>query len=117
MRIYFGREPEVESVKNLDSELLWYLYNNDYNMERAVDALVRYLLTNWDEDDLKDVVCHTLNPLIVNYFTDDFAKEYLWIIDEEGNHINMGADESMLEKLTVLGPGEVVCDDYRTFKE
>jgi hypothetical protein len=28
----------------------------------------------------------------------------------------MGDDESMLKKLTVLGPGEVVCDDYRSLK-
>lgn len=116
MRIYFGREPLVGSVKFLDSELLWYLYNNDYNMERAVDALVRYLLTNWDEDDFKDVVCHTLNPLIVNYFTDDFAKEYMWMIDEEGNHINLGTDEHMLSKMDFLSPGEVMCDDWRLFK-
>lgn len=54
---------------------------------------------------------------VIGVVKDAEVKNYSWAISEEGNHINMGADESMLEKLTVLGPGEVVCDDYRTFKE
>ena len=117
MRIYFGRVPEGDDVESVDAIFLDFLIRNDYNIIIASSLLVHYLMNNWDENDFKDVVCHTINPWAINYFDDDFAKEYLWIIDEEGNHINMGADNYMLEKLTVLGPGEVVCDDYRTFKE
>lgn len=116
MRIYFGRLPEGDEIITLDVNFLKYLVANDYNFNDAVDDMVSNLLTNWDEDDFKDVIAHTLNPLIVNYFTDDFAKEYIWMIDEEGNHINMGTDEHMLSKLDFLNPGEVVCDDWRSFK-
>lgn len=112
MRIYFGRLPEHDNIVYLDSLLLGYLTTEDYNFNNAVDSLVNHLMDIWDG---KNVVCHTLNPLIVNYFTDDFAKKYMWMIDEEGNHINMGTDDHMLSKMDFLSPGEVMCDDYRSF--
>ena len=115
MRIYFGRMPEDKSgdgVKSLDAMFLDYLIDNDYIIENAVDAIADHLMDIWDG---KNVIAHTLNPLIINFFTDDFAKEYLWMIDEEGNHINMGTDDHMLSKMDFLSPGEVMCDDYRSF--
>lgn len=118
MRIYFGRMPEDTSgdgVKSLDAMFLDYFVAHDYNFNDAVDTMVSHLLTNWDEDDFKDVIIHTINPLIINFFTDDFAKAYLWMIDEEGNHNNMGTDDHMLSKMDYLSPGDVMCDDYRSF--
>jgi len=115
MRIYFGRLPEHDEIVYLDSMILSCLIAEEYKFNNAVDAMVKHLMTNWDDNDFKDVVCHTLNPLIINYFTDDFAKEYMWMIDEDGNHIKMGDDEHMMNKLDCLGVGEVMCDDYRSF--
>jgi len=117
MKIYFGRVPKGDEVVSLDTSFLETLIENDYNIEKSVDELVSWLLNNWDEDDFNDIVCHTINPLLINYFTDDIAKEYVWIIDEEGNHIKFGDDEHMLRKLSCMGVGEVLCDDYRTFKD
>lgn len=119
MRIYFGRVPEGDdgdAIESLDELFLDFLIKNDYNIVISSSLLVHYLMNNWDNYDFKDVILHTINPLLINYFDDDFAKKYLWIIDGEGNHINMGKDEHMLSKMDVLGPGEVFCDDYRTFK-
>ena len=42
---------------------------------------------------------------------DEFAKEHVYIIDENGKHIKFGDDASMLRKLTCMGVGEVVCDE------
>lgn len=60
-------------------------------------------------------VYYTCNPLIINFFTDDFAKDYVYIIDEDDNEIHMGSDESLLKKLEWGGPGDAVCDDARSF--
>ena len=113
MRIYFGRKPENDEIFNLDVKIMECLIDEDYNFNNAVDSLVEHIMNIWDG---WNGVCHTVNPLIISYFTDDFAKEYVWLIDEEGNHINMGKDEHMMSKLGCLTPGEVVCDDWRSFK-
>ena len=104
MRIYFGRPPVGQCV-NLDSRLHNYLhmYNWDW-----IQAMIGSLP--------KSCVYHTINPMIINHLSDEQVKQLVWIIDQDGVHIRMGADARMCEKLEVMGPGEVVIDDARTFK-
>jgi hypothetical protein len=108
MKIYFGRTPEVEFA-SLDVIIFEYLKETNWHWENAVDKMVSDL--GLDEDE----VWHTLNPLIINFFEDEFAKQYVYMIDENGEEIFMGTDESMLKKLKFIGPGDVVCDDARSF--
>lgn len=108
MKIYFGRIPDDVCVFMIDSYFPKHiLKENNYNMKTSVNALIEYLEAD------KDVVYYSCNPLIFNYMDDDFAKEHVYIIDKEGNHIKLGGDDHMLRKLTCMGIGEVLCDDYR----
>jgi transcription initiation factor IIE alpha subunit len=107
MKIYFGRIPDDAFM--IDSYFPEFiLKQNNYNMDTSVAALIEYL-----ESD-KDVVYYSCNPLIFNFMDEDFAKEHVYIIDGEGNHIKFGGDEQMLLKLTCMGVGEVLCDDARS---
>ena len=106
MRIYYGREPGGE-FQSLDTLLLAYLRANNWDWERSHGGMMFNLLPH--------KTYHTINPLIPNYLDDETAKDTVWIIDEHGDHIRMGDDESMLTKLRVMQPGEVVADDSRSF--
>ena len=106
MRIYYGREPGGD-FESLDTLLLAYLRANEWDWERSHAGMLFNLLPH--------MTYHTINPLIVNYLDDETAKDVVWIIDEHGDHILMGEDESMLTKLRVMLPGEVVADDSRSF--
>ncbi len=103
VKIYFGRMPENCDI--IDKYFHEILLKNNYCFDDAVHELCTRL---------KDGIHYTCNPLILNYFTDDFAKN-VWIIDEDGNHICLGNDDHMLSKLSYMNIGEIVCDDYRSF--
>ena len=107
MRIYFGRPPVSQCV-NLDSCLHNYLHMHDWDWIQAMNAVMGSLQ--------KSYVYYTINPMIINHLSDEQAKQLVWIIDQDGVHIRMGADARMCEKLEVMGPGEIVIDDARTFK-
>lgn len=106
MRIYYGREPAGE-CESLDLLLLGYLRANGWRWEWSHAGMMFNLETH--------KTYHTINPLIINYLDDETAKAVVWIIDESGEHIRMGDDESMLTKLKTMLPGEVVADDARSF--
>jgi hypothetical protein len=116
MKIYFGRVPQEDGVIFLNALFVDMLIKNDYSLEKSVGEIQCYL-----EGEACAVInrpiFHTINPLLINFLTDDFAKEYVWIIDAEGNHIKIGDDEHMLRKLSWIGAGEVLCDDHRTFND
>ena len=104
IRIYFGRMPE--NCEIIDTYFHEILFKNNYCFDDAVHELCTRL---------KDGNYYTSNALLLNYFSDDFAKECIWIIDEDGNHIFLGNDAHMLEKLKYMQVGEVICDDHRSF--
>lgn len=109
MRIYFGRIPDDVDVFMIDSYFPFFIKDNNYNIDTAATSLITYLETK------EKTVSYSCNPLIFNFMDDEFAKEHVYIIDNEGNHIKLGNDVSMLRKLTCMGVGEVVCDDARSF--
>ena len=104
-RLYFGRIPE-KYYYNIDGFFSHILIRENYNMQAAVDRLV-------DSLDSVGGYNHTVNPLIVNYISDEIARELIWFIDSEGNEIKMGDDVSMCKKLQFMGPGEALADDSR----
>lgn len=110
MRIYFGRKPEAKEVFLIDNYFNFFFEENNYHYQKSVDKLITMMFNGGCPS-----IAYTSNPLIINFFDDEFAKNHMWIIDEEGNHINMGQDESMLFKLTWGGPGETLADDARSF--
>ena len=108
MKIYFGRLPDVIKPRMIDAEFLGILAYKRYNMNDAVDHLISELLLDTDHE-----VAYTINPLIINFVTDEFAKEYMYFVDENGNHIKVGDDADMLVKFAWGGVGEIMCDDAR----
>ena len=105
-KIYFGRPPK-EFHYDLDEIFKPYFVNHNFNFESAVEAMIADLTPG--------VRYHTLNPLIPNYLEDAHASELFWLIDSKGNYIHMLTDESMQKKLEIMGPGDVLCDDARSF--
>lgn len=113
MKIYFGRIPDCK-LKFVDDRHLFplFLMCKEYNYTKAVEELIVYMEYEVKHD---NVSFYTCNPLILNYFDDEFANKYLFFIDDNGNEIKFGEDESCQKKLKFMGPGEVLCDDSRTF--
>lgn len=111
MRIYFGRIPDDVDVFMIDSYIPFFLKENNYNMDTSVAVLITYLEAE------EKLVSYSCNPLIFNYMDADFAKEHVYIIDENGKHIKLGDDDHMLRKILWMGVGEVLCDDYRSLDD
>ena len=117
MKIYFGRYPEeLNNVVMIDEIFLPFLKSANYFMEVAAEVFVAELLAK-SEFLSNEVIAYTMNPLIINYFTDEFAKEYMWFVDETGNHIKVSDDESMLVKFEWGSVGEIMADDYRVLSD
>jgi hypothetical protein len=87
-----------------------YLAENNYNYQKAVDRAISIIFNTEAIS-----IAYTCNPLILNYFDDEFAKNNLYFITEMGEHILMEKDIKMLKKLTCMGVGEVTADDERVF--
>ena len=112
MKIYFGRHPDTNFLNLDDSLFPLILRTNDYNFSVAVDKLVEYI-HEYNDDTANYYTC---NPLIINYFDDEFANKYIFFIDEFRNEIVFGTDESCQKKIKFMGPGEILADDERVFK-
>lgn len=109
-KVYFGRIPEGKYT-NIDKYFPEHLRNHNYNFASAVDALLEDINSNKFEND----VYYTLNPLIPNFMDDKVALELFWIIDENGNEIHLSEDASCTNKIMFMSPGELLCDDARSF--
>lgn len=59
-----------------------------------------------------DIVVHTFNPLILNFF-EDSDKDIFYYWSQDQSELKMFfEDEFALKKLQVMGIGECVCDTY-----
>jgi len=59
----------------------------------------------------KDVIVHTFNPLVLNFLNDVVAIESVYYA-HDNVLFRVFEHDSMIEKLTILGVGEVICDTY-----
>ena len=105
MKIYFGRKTPLTSL--LDIVFIEnYLIKNDYNFNKSADLFLSdYENTNFE--------FYTINPLILNFFPDECLKYLYYYIN--GETIELDNDSHLLEKLQVMGLGEALCDDSRSF--
>lgn len=113
IKIYFGRQPKTH-FEVLDNFFNDILVQQDYHFERAIIKTLEWLTNN--NINGEDRLYWTINPLIPNFMDDNVVQELFWMIDEDGNHIHVKEDEHMLKKFSCMGGGEVLCDDYRSFK-
>lgn len=81
------------------------------NIESLVDAIV-------ETSKSKDIVIHTFNPGLLNWFEDNVAISSFYVLNEQGEPELLFSYKRMLEKLEVMGPGEAVVDtDFQRFSE
>jgi hypothetical protein len=110
VRIYFGRNPHWHNQYEIDRWFNCILENHNYNYQEAVDRIITKIF-NLEVNPSRSA--YTTNPLILNFFDDEFAKNNVWFIDDEGNHIQMGDDREMLYSLKWYSIGEALCNNYR----
>lgn len=93
------------SIFNGESEFLGKSYTVE-QLNEFIDDLVAFAN---ETSDL--VILHTFNALVLNFFKDEDAIETFYYFKESENNLKLFfKEERMLEKLTALCPGEVVCD-------
>ena len=81
------------------------------SIECLVDAIV-------EAGKVKDIVLHTFNPGLLNWFEDSVAISSFYVLNEQGEPELLFGYKSMREKLDALGPGEAVSDtDFKRFSE
>lgn len=82
----------------------------DCSQQHLPEDIIADTLSQLDSVKQERIILHTFNPIILNYFEDDFAIKNFYYQDKNGNLVKLFDHESMREKLTMAGPGEVVCD-------
>lgn len=101
---------DADLYKILNEEVRFgsFKYSN-VNIENLTDAIV-------EESHHKDIVIHTFNPGFLNWFVDDVAVSSFYLINDKGEDELLFSYKALLEKLSFMGPGEVVVDtDFGNF--
>lgn len=118
MKIYYGIQPEADFfiLDNCIYKMMRRLQfktikGNDRDYHAIEQAMNTFVKIHKD----KEYIFWTMNPLLINFLTDEEAKQCVWVITNDGKEFNIKDDASMMEKLTVMGPGEVLADDSRIF--
>lgn len=80
----------------------------NYTVENLGDFVDKIVDIGYNE---KDVIVHTFNPLVLNFLHDVVAIESVYYA-HDNVLFRVFEHASMMEKLTILGVGEVICDTY-----
>lgn len=87
-----------------------FMYDQS-SIEGLVDAIV-------ETSKVKDIVVHTFNAGLLNWFEDNVAVSSFYVLNEQGEPELLFSYKRMLEKLDCMGPGEAVSDtDFQRFSE
>lgn len=103
-------DSDLYKILNGEEKFGPFMYEQS-NIEGLVDAIV-------EASKVKDIVLHTFNPGLLNWFEDSVAISSFYVLNEQGEPELLFSYKSMLEKLEALGPGEAVVDtDFKRFSE
>lgn len=103
-------DADLYKILNGEEKFGPFMYEQS-NIEGLVDAIV-------EASKIKDVVIHSFNPGLLNWFEDSVAISSFYVLNEQGEPELLFSYKSMLEKLEALGPGEAVVDtDFKRFSE
>lgn len=105
-KVYVSRQKPIyeQGVHNLclNDERMSKLWSNGVSFEKIVDDYLNSVYFNH---------MHTYNPLVLNYFTNDDAIDLFYIYNHTHSvEARLFRIPAMMEKLSVMGPGEVVAD-------
>lgn len=85
--------------------------NKKYNfteIENLIDDIVSFYEDN-------NVILHTFNPLVLNYFTDEVAVKTFYFKNKNNEFEKFFDDKEKMNKLDMMGPGEVVSYYFQCF--
>lgn len=118
LKVIIGRcqEKRLDSLKTenqlfLDDHSFYDILNNDKKFEdknyyyERIDILVEKITASSKE---KDILIHTINPLILNWFDNETAIESFYFLNNKGDFVKFFNDEYMISKLESMGPGEII---------
>jgi hypothetical protein len=102
MKIYFGRIPK-EMQNDIVTDAWVYEQLQTYTCEELGKVI---------EDGIYNkLTLNTFNILLINYLTDDYAKENIYFVNADTNNVEKFADNYYIcEKLSCMGPGEALSD-------
>jgi len=103
-------DAELYKMLNGEEKFGPFMYDQS-NIEGLVDAVV-------EASKVKDIVIHTFNSGLLNWFEDNVAISSFYVLNEQGEPELLFSYKHMLEKLDCMGPGEAVSDtDFERFSE
>jgi hypothetical protein len=104
MKIYWLHAPDSICLNDCDFFSYFNSFNEDSKnyFEKIIDGWIKHLIEI-------DVDFITLNPLILNFLTDELAKKHLFVKTKNGFKA-IGEVEKVLFKFDLLRAGEICCD-------
>lgn len=94
---------EIYNVLNGEDETI-DVYFDDY--EKLVDAI-------YEQSKTENIILHTFNPLIHNYFEDEVAIEsFFFFNNKTGDLEKLFDNEKLKRKLNSLAPGDAITDVF-----
>lgn len=102
MKIYFGRIP-----KEMQNDIVTDAWVYEQLQTHTCEELAKVI-----EDGIYNkLTLNTFNILLINYLTDDYAKENIYFVNADTNNVEKFADNYYIcEKLSCMGPGEALSD-------
>lgn len=103
VKVFVGRIPKEHHPKNMITDSwVYYQLQNKTIEELAADIM---------QADSYIATVNTFNPLLLNYFTDEWAKQNIFYMKHDVLTM-MGDDAHMVDKLSWGGPGEAISDAH-----
>lgn len=103
MKVFVGRIPKEYHPKNMITDSWVYYQLQNKTIEELAAEIMR--------SDSCMVTVNTFNPLLLNYFTDEWAKQNVFYMKHDILTM-MGNDAHMVDKLSWGGPGEAISDTH-----
>lgn len=103
MKIYFGRITNEMKTDDMVTDAWLYELLQTHNTEELAAII--------EQGTYNELVLNTFNLLLVNYLSDDYAKENIYFVNTDTGNVEKFADNYYIcEKLSCMGPGEALSD-------
>jgi len=107
-KIVFINDGHIYSFINGDAVFAGKVFSNNASSLEEFGRALLELNNNFSQE---DIVVHTFNPLILNLFDDEQAKEFFVYYDKKRDCFKpVFTIKSMLEKLQYMSAGDAVAE-------
>lgn len=102
MKIYFGR-----ITKEMQTDIVTDAWVYEQLQTYTCEELAKLI----EAGTFNTLTLNTFNVVLVNYLSDDYAKENIYFINADTNDVErFGRNFYISEKLSCMGPGEALSD-------